>query len=113
MEASSQTNNKEKIENNNYSKDIKIIVDEKENKIVLNSSQQGELLVLTKKREEDVSIILKNDFYNENHNNSENKNSNKSTSIERQDISEENSQILLSNGKYNNENKKTIKDKIL
>ena len=54
---------------------------------------------------------LKNDLLKDIQNNSDNKNSNKSTSIEKQDISEDNIEPLTSNNKFKINNSTTIKNK--
>ena len=95
----SEKENIEEIISKNTSKD------DIENKILLDSPKREEKMELEEKEK------LKNDLLKDIQNNSDNKNSNKSTSIEKQDISEDNIEPLTSNNKFKINNSTTIKNK--
>ena len=84
----SEKENIEEIISKNTSKD------DIENKILLDSPKREEKMELEEKEK------LKNDLLKDIQNNSDNKNSNKSTSIEKQDISEDNIEPLTSKNKF-------------
>ena len=99
---------KENSKNENIEEDIiskNTSKDDTENKILLDSSKKEEKVDVEEKEK------LKNGLLKDIQNNSDNKNSNKSTSIEKQDNSEDNIESLISNKKFKINNNTSIKNK--